>query len=131
MTSVGLPVTVKQPRVTPEDKPSWETVLAPDDHQAWLLDGAQTDLVLVTPGTGRRLLLTGIVLSIDGDSGGSFTFSDSTGWVIIGPLWFAAQMALTLPMVFVNGIILEVGEPIRVTTTFTDEHSVQLTWKEF
>ena len=113
------------------DKPSWETVLAPDEHQAWLLTGAQTNQVLVTPGAGRRLLLTGIMLSIDGDSAGSFIFSDSTGWVIVGPLWFAAQMAFTIPIVFVNGIILDAGEPIRVTTTFTDEHSVQLTWKEF
>ena len=52
MTSAGLPVTIKHPRVTPEDKPSWETVLAPDEHQAWLLTGAQTNQVLVTPGAG-------------------------------------------------------------------------------
>lgn len=131
MTNVGLPVTVKYPRVTPEDKPSWETVLAPDEHQAWLLTGAQENLVLVTPGAGRRLLLTGIVLSYDGDSGGAFLFSDSTGWIIIGPLWFSAQITDTVPIPFINGLLLEVGRPIRVTTTFTGEHSIQLTWKEF
>lgn len=126
MAQSGLPIVVYSPVVTGPGHPTWMTSVAPDTWRSDRQTVAQTQKVLWTPATGRRILFIGVLLSTNASTNIQI---EEGGRVLVPPVDLPANGGANI--LFPNGLMLEPDVALSYTSSANGAHSVMLYGKEF
>jgi len=133
MPNVGIPVTVRLPDFPggTSFQPTWQTTISPDMSDTESFTEPMTDYMMWALGTGRRIMLTGVVISTDLTVAGTILLHLTDGTELLGPLNFNAQYGERFDVQYTNGILLSPDTEILMTSTVVGSYSVQLVGKVF
>lgn len=122
----GLPIEVHNPTISGLGQPTWMMTIAPDTWKQDRQTVAQSQKVLWTPGTGRRILIMGVIFSTDTAMNIQV---EEGGRVLVPPIDLPADGGANI--LFPNGLMLGVDVALSYTSSANGGHSVMMYGKEF